>query len=109
KITSVDFGFGDYQSAMFGLSVEFKFDECCCVGDFVSGFWAYGLIDCSEHAKWTEEERALQMVKMCKTVCQILQDAKCESVNDLLNKPVEIVSEGFGGCLLSWRILTEVL
>jgi hypothetical protein len=111
KITSATFGIGGYNDAMFGLSLGFSFGEkgVYGCGTFVSGGWAYGVVDPdSKHSKWNEKDRSTQMAVMCKEICQILSDAKVYDVTKLVGKPVEITSKGWND-LESWRILTEVL
>lgn len=108
KISSVSFGIGGYQDAMFGLTLSFdlKGSGFC---DFVSGGWAYGVIDPdSPHCKWNESDREKSMARMCKIVCQILKDAKVDNISDLKGKPIEIAREGWND-IKSWRILEEVL
>jgi len=46
-------------------------------------------------------------LKMLKVVHKLLEDAKVDTVDQLENKPVEVVFED--RCLKSYRILTEVL
>ena len=90
KITSASFGFGGYQDAMFGLSLSFQLQGSGC-GDFISGGWAYGLIDPdSKHCKWSEADRSKQMAAMSKIVCQILSDAKVSKIDSLVGKPIEV-------------------
>jgi hypothetical protein len=47
---------------------------------------------------------------MCRKVSQLLKDAKVDSVDQLLGKPIEAEFDQ-GGCgqLKDWRILKEVL
>jgi hypothetical protein len=111
KITSATFGIGGYNDAMFGLSLGFSFGEkgAYVCGTFVSGGWAYGVVDPDDkHSKWDEKDRSTQMAVMCKEICQILSDAKAFDVTKLVGKPIEITSNGLND-LESWRILTEVL
>lgn len=107
KISLVSIGMGGYQDAMFGLSLSFALKGSGC-GDFVSGGWAYGVVDPdSPYCKWDESDREKSMAQMCKTVCQILRDAKVDKVSDLKGKPIEIARDGYE--VKSWRILEEVL
>jgi len=105
KIRSVSFGQGGYQDAQFGLNLDFEGKGIGC-GAFVGGGWDYS-IEVDEYTKWTEEDRAKQMAEMCKTISQILRDAKCSTVDQLKNKPVELSIDV--NVLRSWRILEEVL
>ena len=107
KIERVNFGINGYQDCMFGLSVSLSFNNSGVCDDIMGG-WAYGVIDPDEHTKWTEETRTLQMAEMCKTVCEIMNDAKVKDIQSLKGKPVEVTMENFNE-IKSWRILTEVL
>lgn len=57
--------------------------------------------------KWTENDRDKELVTICHKISKLLHDAKVDSIDKLLNKPVEFKFEN--GLLVSWRILTEVL
>ncbi len=57
--------------------------------------------------KWTEEDRDKQLIVIMRTISKLLNQAKVENVNDLLNIPVEI--EFQNNMLKDWRILEEVL
>ncbi len=61
----------------------------------------------NENYKWTEKDREEIMIKIMRTISELLKKAKVNDVNDLLNKPIEFTSEK--GLLKSWRILEEVL
>jgi hypothetical protein len=106
KINKVQFGLVGYQEAMFGLSLDFSFDGCCCIGTTISGGWNNS-IECSVHCKWTEEDRNKQRAEMCQNVNQLLLDAKVQYVDQLAGKPVELTLEGQS--VKDFRILTEVL
>jgi hypothetical protein len=107
KITKATFGFGGYQGAMIGLELDFE-TSVWSIGDGIYGGWAYGMIDPDKNTKWNEEDRSKQVVEMTKTICEILKDAKVDSISELVGKPIEIASEGWNNNV-SWRILTEVL
>lgn len=107
KIESISFGLGGYQEAMLGLSLTLSSkEECWGVGDF-KGTWDYNLIECTEHCKWTEEDRSNIFLEIMKLISDLLRDAKVYKLNDLVNKPVECTFEG--NKLIEWRILKEVL
>jgi len=106
KISSVGFGIGGYQDAMFGISFSFSFDGGSAVGAY-KGAWDPASMECSEYCKWTEEDRDKQLAEMCRFVSKIMNEAKVRDVYDLKGKPVEITLEG--NTLKDWRILTEVL
>jgi hypothetical protein len=109
KIAKVTFGKGGYQDAQFGLSLCFDFDGSRCQTQIGSA-WDAATIDCSSHCKWSEEDRAKGHDEMCRKVSQLLKDAKVDSVDQLLGKPIEAEFDQ-GGCgqLKDWRILKEVL
>lgn len=107
KITSVKFGRGGYQDAMIGLSVGLGSDkESWGVGDF-KGFWDPQTIPVTQHTKWNEETRSAGLADMVRFVSKILSEAKCETVDQLKGKPVEVTFEGM--TLKEWRILTEAI
>lgn len=101
KITSVHFGFGGYQDAMFGISFGLGGDSWG-VSDFW-GEWA----ERPEYAKWTIEDQNKKFAEVTKKIHQLLLDAKVETIDKLKNKPIEVTFDGTA--LKSWRILTEVL
>jgi len=107
KITKATFGVGGYRGAVIGLELEFE-TSVGGVNDGVYGGWAYGIIDPDKISEWNEEVRSKQVVEMTKTICEILKDAKVDSISELVGKPIEIASEGWNNNV-SWRILTEVL
>ena len=107
KIQRVSFGHGGYQDAMIGLSLTLGSDSGWGVGAFVSGFWSPALIECSEHCKWTEEDRKKAQNEMVEKICALLKDAKVDTVDKLLGKPVEVTFDGM--TLKDWRILTEAI
>jgi hypothetical protein len=108
KIEKVDFGRDGYQGCQFGARFELKFGDSSGVTSFITGGWDYNLITCDKNCKWTEEDRNSGMAKMCRTISDILHDAKCDDFNKLVGKPIEVASEGFNE-VVSWRILSEVL
>lgn len=105
KITNAYFGFGGYQDAQFGLTVELSFDGKGCV-DFINGGWNESIwVD--QYTKWTEEDRSNQRIAMIKKIDKLLYDAKVKTIDELKNTPIEVTNEDLK--LKSWRILTEVL
>lgn len=106
KIVSAKFGRNlGYQDAMFGMQFYFKLKGCstgtydCC--------WSPASTKPSEYAKWTEEDRDKHLARICRKLDQLLYDANVSSVEELIDKPVE-VKIGFEG-VESFRILTEIL
>ena len=110
KIKNVRFGHVGYQNSMLGLDFDFTFNECCGVGAD-DCFWDAGLIECSNNAKWSEDDRDVAYAKIMRKISKYLFQAKVEQVKDLIGVPVELTFKGggWGGTLESWRILTEVL
>lgn len=109
KISSTKFGRGGYQDVQFGLTLSFS-GAGFSSGAFIPGGWDWSMTadpDEAEHCQWSEADRSEGMAKMCRTISQILQEAKCATIDQLQNKPVEIGFEA--GCIKSWRILSEVL
>ncbi len=105
KIESVRFGHGGYQDACIGLSVTLG-DGSWGVGDF-KGKGDSEMIRCSEHSKWTEEDRTNNIGESVRFVSKLLKQAKVNSVDKLKGVPIEAIFDG--NMLKEWRILTEVL
>jgi len=105
RIASVKFGIDGYQEAMIGLFVTLNFSgggtqvsECA---------WDPSIVERSEHAAWTEEERGRKLEGIMRKVSELLKQAKVRDVNALVGIPVEVETRGLE--VLSWRILEEVL
>jgi hypothetical protein len=96
KIESVRFGHGGYQDACIGLSVTLG-----------NGSWDPEMIKCTEHTKWTEEDRTNNIGEAVRFVSKLLKEAKVDSVDKLKGVPVEVTFDG--NLLKEWRVLTEVL
>lgn len=105
KISNVAFGAGGYQDAQFGLFLDFS-SKSSGVSASIVGGWDYS-IKVDKYTKWTEEDRSHDMAQMCKTISQILSDAKVSSVDKLKGIPVEVVFSQ--RTIQSFRILEEVL
>lgn len=105
KIESIKFGYGGYQEALIGLSIIFKGDGFG-ISDF-KGDWAPSIIECSQNAKWSEEDRSKHFDELVRYIDKLLKDAKKQYLHQLNGVPVELTLES--GTLKSWRILTEVL
>lgn len=107
KIKSVKFGFGGYQECEFGLYLDFgSTKDNWGVSTFISGGWSYEM-GRSEYTNWTEEDRDKAHIDMMKKVTKILVDADVSSIDQLKNKPVEVIFDF--NKLSDWRILSEVL
>ncbi|NBU82056.1 MAG: hypothetical protein EBS55_10460 [Flavobacteriaceae bacterium] len=105
KIEDVRFGLGGYQGAMLGLHVTLGASGWG-VSDSRAN-WDAEQIKCSEHAKWTEQDRDEWYTEIMRYVSKLLKEAKVDSVDKLKGKPVEVTFDG--NMLKEWRILTEVL
>lgn len=106
KITEVKFGFGGYQEAMFGLSIEFKIGTSGGCMAFVGGWWSNATKP-DANTQWTEADRTKAKVDLCDEIQKILVDAHVSSIDKLIDIPCEIWIED--GVVKGWRILTEVL
>lgn len=111
KILSISFGFGGYQDAMLGLSVDLGSDNGSNgssgwgTNDFRGG-WGPHIIP-NEHFKWTEADRSELYASTVRFVGELLTQAKKDKLSDLAGVPVEV--EFSGNTLKSWRILTEAI
>lgn len=105
KIKSIHLGYGGYQEAQFGLSVDLGGDGWG-VFDFVSGGWGTD-VEPGHTYKWTEDDRTNGFAHVLRYVNRLLRDAKVKHLDDLANMPVEIIMKDRR--LESWRILKEVL
>lgn len=91
KIKSVNFGFNEY---LFGLNLTLEGKSWgTCTGYYYNPSYKG---DNTEYIK-----------EMLDNVQKLLKDAKVDSVEKLLNKPIEVIFEG--SLLKNFRILTEVL
>lgn len=103
KISNVSFGSGGY--AQFGLFLDFS-SKSSGVSASIVGGWDYS-IKVDKYTQWTEEDRSRDMAKMCRTISQILSDAKVNSIDKLKGIPVEVIFHQ--NTIQSFRILDEVL
>ena len=105
KISSVKFGIGGYNDGELGLHLSFSFGGR---GTSTSkSYWDCNKVEHSEYCQWSEEDRSKGYDEIMRFLSDTLNDAKCKTVDELLNKPVEVTFED--NLLKSWRILTEVL
>lgn len=101
KITKVTFG---KRNSELGLHLTFGskgFGVCKS-----EAFWDYS-IKPDKNFKWSEGDRTVALTDLLKLVSKTLDDAKVDSVEKLINTPVELTFEDT--ILRSWRILTEVI
>ena len=106
KINSARFGYVGYQDMHFGLSLDFSLAGSRGVGTTIAQSWSIDM-ECTEHCKWTEEDRSVGFANTMREINKIMQDAKVREIHELKGKPVEVTLNG--NTLSSWRILTEVL
>ena len=104
KISNISLGIGGYQDCMMGLSVTLE-GSGWGVNDF-KGFWGTG-IEVSRNTKWTEGDRAEQYAEVMYFINSLLAKSKKSNLNDLKGVPVEVSFNG--NCLVSWRVLEEVI
>lgn len=105
KIERVSFGHGGYEDSMLGLSVTLS-GEAWGVSDF-EGYWDAERVKHSKHTQWSEDDRSKVYDKTMRFLSKLLKEAKVDSVERLVGKPVEATFDG--NRLQEWRILTEVL
>ena len=103
KITKFRLGWGGYQDAMFGFTIEMG-GSGWSTSEF-HGMWSGKP---SEHAKWTEESRIQIWGECMAKVHDLLSKSKRRSIEELVGVPVECTFE-IGGKLAEWRVLEEVL
>lgn len=102
KIRSVRYGFGGYQDAMYGISFDLG-GKGWGVGDFW-GTWAQ---EPDEYTKWTKKDQDKVFLSTSKRILELLKNAEVQSLEELVNTPIEIEFEG--NTLKSWRVLTEAV
>lgn len=102
KIKSIEFGFGGYQDAQLGVSIDLGGKDWG-VSDF-KGFWA---TSCTQHCQWTEADRLYSLGETSMWIKILLQKAKKQKLSQLKNVPVAVTFDGT--CLKEWRILEEVI
>lgn len=103
KICRASFGAGGYQEAQVGLWLSIE-GKGWGVGHGITGGWNFLP---PTHAKWTLEQQTEEYAKMVRDISKLLADAKVDSVDKLVGKPVEC--EFDLTTLKSFRVLTEVL
>ncbi len=103
KIDTAFFGsYADYNFMM-GLELSFSLSDGGCVG--TGGKYS---VNVGESCKWERpEDRQKAISNMVAFVREILKDAKVNTVDELVGKPVEVVIKK--RAFESFRILKEVL
>lgn len=105
KLANVSFGIGGYQDSCIGISMTLEFKGSGVCDSRTT--WDANLIKCSEHCKWTEEDRSNNYDEIMRYVSDLLFKAKVKDINQLNGIPVEATLDG--NALIEWRILEEVL
>jgi len=100
KITSAEFGQVKDNEYLFGLQLTFILG---CVGVSTNQYCE----NISKECDWPTLTRACAFTKIIDDINQILTDAQCHYVSELVNKPVEVTVENM--MIKEFRILTEVL
>ena len=103
KIQKIRFGHGGYQDACLGITIELGSGSGWGVGDF-KGTWA---CEPDNHCKWTKDDQTKAWGEMCQWLNKLLSNAKVDSMDKLVGKPVEVEFEGMR--MKSWRILEEAI
>ncbi|NIA60419.1 hypothetical protein G5716_22775 [Bacillus pacificus] len=103
KIVRAEFGAWRGRPFLMGLQLEFRFD-----GNSGVSCGGKHLVNISERCEWeSENEKYKAYQKVLEETNRILQDAKVNTVSELVNKPIEITIED--QMYKEFRILTEVL
>lgn len=102
KIKVVKFGLGGYQDMMIGVNFTLGGE-----GWGVQDFWGNWSHEWTDNCKWTEENRLIELGKVCMKLNFFMTKAGVTSLEQLKDKPIEVEFEM--NTLKSWRILTEVI
>ena len=105
KIQNVYFGIGGYQDCQIGI--HFTLGGTSWGVTDSKSVWDPERIKCTENTQWTEEDRTKSINDIVRYVSSLLKDAKVDTVEELVGKPIECSFDG--NMLKEWRILTEVL
>lgn len=102
RIQKAAFGFGGHDDAMIGFSVTLG-GPGWGVSDF-TGTWAH---EPDEHSRWTADDQKHHWAVAVRLLRDTLKAARKTGASDLAGTPIEATFDG--NCLVSWRVLTEVL
>jgi hypothetical protein len=102
KITHAEFGLIEDYPFLIGLQLHFS-GSFGGIGD--GGKYTVNL----NHEAWEKSGESLSdaLVERLKHIQEIFKDAKCNTISQLIGKPVEITIENM--TFKEFRILTEVL
>lgn len=106
KIQAVVFGRGGYQDAMIGFTFKLGSDKTHWGTMDFWGTWGH---EPDKHTKWTKGDQQMILGESTMRVAKLMQDAKVESLDKLVGKPIEAFFDGICGPLKEWRIMTEVV
>lgn len=105
KIEKAYFGISGYQDCMIGLHLTLSADGWCMNTNYSA--WDSERIECSPHAKWTEEDRSEQYDEIMRKISKLMADAKVDTIQKLVGIPIEVEVENM--TFVGFRVLTEVL
>ena len=104
KISEAKFGTCIDRPFLMGLQLEFKMEHSGC-GD--GGRYLSNIQKIGEFTKFTKQEQLENYFDNGLKIKKVLKDAKVNTVDELINKPVEVIIED--GWFKDFRILTEVI
>ena len=104
KICSAEYGKYKALDEFFGLQLDFSLGD----GTKANSTIKY-TVNISPYRSWTSTERATAITKQIDFINQLLNDAKCSYISELINKPVEVEIDEDKKLFFNFRILTEVL
>lgn len=107
KIKDITFGIGGYQDAMLGYHINFSLEGGSKSISISKGTFDYNRVKHQEYSTWNEEDRDESMLIMLKDLSNVLSKAKVNTVDKLVNMPVEVTIKD--NIVKDWRILEEVL
>lgn len=90
KITQVRFGFGGYQDAQIGLYLQFGSDKHSWGVSKFYGAWAN---EPDKRTKWTKADQLKSLGETVMFLAKTLSKAKKNSVDELIDTPVECIFE----------------
>ena len=101
KIDFAEFGTYPDRPFLMGLQLGFAFSA----GGVCDG--GRHTVNISDQCKWSKEERQETIAELADFLRDLLKDAKCNYVSELIGKPVEVTL--LNNTFMRFRILTEVL
>jgi hypothetical protein len=101
KITSAEFGTFKERPFLIGLHLVFK------IKPYVVTDGGKYCVNISKECDWGDDSRVEVITQYVEFVGKILEDANCNYVSELVNKPVEVTIEN--STFKDFRILTEVI